>query len=121
MPLDREKFVKVLRMTESVIDAEALSAVRMANKMLREAGVGWGGLISGTRAPIRTAQTQPSWVRPAPTKNITEALDFLVDREGGEWEGLRREWTRRKQLSPYEQRRIFERVYQLENVDEEPE
>lgn len=118
MPLDRAKFVKVLQMTSSEIDHEALAAVRMANKMLTEAGIGWTGLISGSRAPVTTGK-QPEWVRPAPTMSITDALDY-VETVGDpfDWQVLKREWYRRKYMAPSDQRKLFDEVYRLKKLNE---
>lgn len=123
MPLDRSKFVKVLQMTESKNDSECLAAIRMANRMLAEAGVGWTGLVSGSRAPIVRATTPPKWMRPAPTMSIGEALEFLVANDSDEWIPRRREWDRRKTMAPFEQRKMFDRVYELKKSDKqwEPE
>jgi hypothetical protein len=112
--LDRARLVKLLQMTASPVEAEALAAIRAANKMLAEAGVGWTGLISGSRARLKTGEAPP-WMRPAPTMTIPEALDFLE----GEGEmiddllAMRTQWQRRKYLSPSDQRRLFDRVYDL--------
>jgi hypothetical protein len=114
MPLDRAKLVKALQMTTSKNDHEALAAIRMANRMLEEAKVGWGGLISGSRAAaIVGAETPAYWMRPAPTMSIDEALEYLVANDGDDWIPLRREWERRRQMSPYDQRRMMDRVYDL--------
>lgn len=80
-PLDRSKFVKVLQQTTSKNDNEALAAIRAANKMLSDAGVGWGGLISGSRAPVKTSGTAPPFMRASHNISLVDVFDALV-REG---------------------------------------
>ena len=43
--IDRERLIRLLRMTESDRDAEALIAIRKTNAMLRQHGVGWSEVI----------------------------------------------------------------------------
>jgi hypothetical protein len=43
--IDRERLIRLLRMTESDRDAEALIAIRKANAMLRQLGMGWSDVI----------------------------------------------------------------------------
>lgn len=117
MPLDRAKFVKVLKLTESDNDAESLSAIRMANRMLRDAGVGWSGLVSGSRGPVNKSPGPPSWMRPAPSMSIDEALEYLVANDSDEWIPRRREWERRKTMSPFDQRKMMDRVYEMRKAE----
>lgn len=119
MPLDREKFVKVLLRTTSDNDHEALTAIRMANRMLSEAKVGWGGLISGSRAKVDTRIDAPSFVRPAPSMSIGEALEYLIAVDSDEWIPLRTQWERRKQMSPHDQRRLFDRLYVVQSKEDD--
>jgi hypothetical protein len=44
--LDVEKLARVLGMVGSDHDGEALNALRLADRMLRETGMGWGDLIA---------------------------------------------------------------------------
>jgi hypothetical protein len=46
--VDRDRLTKLMRMTESSADGEALNALRLANKMLREAGLHWGDVLGGS-------------------------------------------------------------------------
>ena len=50
MDLDRERLIRLLGMTDSDQDAEALTAVRMSNALLRAQGLTWKDVIdpSGT-------------------------------------------------------------------------
>jgi len=45
MNVDYGKLIKLLRLTESTVDAEALAAIRAANKELKRAGVEWMNII----------------------------------------------------------------------------
>jgi hypothetical protein len=51
--LDRNKLAKLMRMTESSHDGEALNALRLANAMLKADGKNWSDILAGptTRAP----------------------------------------------------------------------
>jgi hypothetical protein len=44
-PADREKFVRIIGMTASKFDAEALAALRLANRMLRQHGMTWRDVV----------------------------------------------------------------------------
>lgn len=117
--LDRVRFVKTLEMTRSSNDHEALAAIRMANAMLDKANVRWTGLISGSRARVDSAGQAPPWVRPAPRMTITEAFDFLESRGEliDDYRMMYGLWGRRKNLSPRDQRTLFDRVYDLEKLE----
>jgi hypothetical protein len=43
--IDRERLIRLLRMTESDRDAEALIAIRKTNAMLRKNGMSWSDVI----------------------------------------------------------------------------
>ena len=45
MTIDRERLIRLLRMTESDRDAEALIAIRKTNAMLRKNGMSWSDVI----------------------------------------------------------------------------
>lgn len=77
MTIDRERLIRLLRMTESDQDAEALIAIRKANNLLRANGMGWSDVIG-----------QPAPAEPQPVVS-TEWSD--VSREGYERsDGIRR-------------------------------
>ena len=46
MTIDRERLVRLLRMTESDRDAEALIAIRKSNELLRAHGMNWSDVVS---------------------------------------------------------------------------
>lgn len=65
--IDMQKLARFMRMTEVVEtgshDGEALSALRMANRLLREAGKDWGDILAPPRAAAPSApdyRTPPS-------------------------------------------------------------
>ncbi len=71
MPIDRAKLIKVMAMTQSANDGEALNAIRMANEMLKVNKLDWDKAIAGTSkvsdayAAIRDApQYRPTAKRP---------------------------------------------------------
>jgi hypothetical protein len=71
MALDRERLVKLLGMTESKYDAEALGAIRRSNALLREHKVTWAELLAGApepgqaREPFQARRRQRPRPRPA--------------------------------------------------------
>lgn len=73
--MDREKLIKVLALTSSDVDGEALAAIRTANKILAAEGTTWGDLlkepprttinISTGRTPAAgTYKSDEDWVPP---------------------------------------------------------
>lgn len=71
MPLDRERLAKLMAMTTSDKDPEALSALRMANKMLSAERTTWGDILRDVPRDIRLsifANAEPDhtgWEDPA--------------------------------------------------------
>jgi len=61
--MDRDKLAKLLAMTTSDNDGEALNAVRMANKMVRDAGITWQDVLRepGVREMHVTISPGQSW------------------------------------------------------------
>lgn len=102
--LDRDKLAKVLAMTTSDTDPEALAAIRMANRMLAAAGLTWEAVLAagGVRQLTVTVtrhgeapapyQTQEDWVAPHLKDKVTITLMFravfMTPRTGNEgfWE-----------------------------------
>ncbi|TYL86152.1 hypothetical protein [Bradyrhizobium cytisi] len=69
MIIDRERLLKILRLTESNHDGEAIAAMRMANKLIRSAGKTWEDVVSRFAAPAPKSygsdyRTPPSKRRP---------------------------------------------------------
>jgi hypothetical protein len=129
MPLDRAKLVKLLMMTRSDNDHEALVAMRMANKLLDDAKVSWAGLASvkevrPSETPswakgwktsgggVKTTQEEPDHVQEARTMSVREALDFLseVDLSSEDDNFLRMyraDWKARKDIEGRNHARFF--------------
>jgi hypothetical protein len=60
--IDRERLIRLLRMTESDRDAEALIAIRKTNAMLKANGASWSDVIDlPTPAEPRAASTDWSY------------------------------------------------------------
>ncbi len=65
MPIDRAKLIKVMAMTQSANDGEALNAIRMANEMLKVNKLDWDKAIAGTSSQSNAPRSnQPSTYRP---------------------------------------------------------
>ena len=63
MTIDRERLIRLLRMTESDRDAEALIAIRKTNAMLKANGASWSDVIDlPERAESQAAPTDWSYV-----------------------------------------------------------
>ncbi len=58
-----ERLLKLLRMTASQHDGEALSAMRAANRLLASAGMDWEALLTGRviEIPPRPRKPQDDW------------------------------------------------------------
>lgn len=72
--LKLEKFVKLMMLTQSDSDGEALNALRRANKLLKEAGQSWQEFIEGTR----TARTWSEYADPEPDLELETMLRVCV-------------------------------------------
>ena len=59
MTIDRERLIRLLRMTESDRDAEALIAIRKSNEMLRANGMSWSDVID-LPAPVQSHEAYPT-------------------------------------------------------------
>jgi hypothetical protein len=69
MRLDRERLIKLLNMTGSEHDAEALSAIRRSNALLRRHRTTWEELLAPSQEPLQAPQrnhTQAWQQRPKP-------------------------------------------------------
>jgi hypothetical protein len=63
MTLDRERLIKLLNLTESEYDAEALNAIRSSNAFLRKHRTTWADLLALPQEPAKARQQRP---RPRP-------------------------------------------------------
>jgi len=60
--IDRERLIRLLRMTESDRDAEALIAIRKSNQMLKQNGMSWSDVIDlpqSAEAPFASTDWSP--------------------------------------------------------------
>lgn len=108
--LDRNKVKKLMELTRSDNDAEALSAIRMVNKLLDAAGVGWGNFI-----PREGAKRAPDFIKKAPTMTIDDALALVQQHDPVSVAEMARTWRRRKHMAPSDQRRLFEMVSRIQD------
>jgi hypothetical protein len=53
--LDRERLIKLLNMTESQYDAEALIAIRRSNALLRKSKTSWAELLAQPHQPAKAS------------------------------------------------------------------
>ena len=60
MTIDRERLIRLLRMTESDRDAEALIAIRKTNAMLKASGASWSDVID-LPAPVESHAASTDW------------------------------------------------------------
>jgi hypothetical protein len=64
MTLDRDLLIKLLNLTGSENDAEALNAIRRSNALLRKHQAAWADLLALPQEPAQARQQRP---RPRPT------------------------------------------------------
>ena len=60
MTIDRERLIRLLRMTESDRDAEALIAIRKTNAMLKANGASWSDVID-LPTPVEPHAASTDW------------------------------------------------------------
>src|SRR5580704_11590946 len=63
MTLDRERLIKLLNLTESEYDAEALNAIRSSNAFLRKHRTTWAALLAVPQEPAKARQPEPTQAR----------------------------------------------------------
>jgi hypothetical protein len=63
MPLDRDQLIKLLNLTRSEYDAEALSAIRHADALLRKHQATWADLLALPQESSKARQPQPTQAR----------------------------------------------------------
>lgn len=83
MPLDKDKFAKIMGLTTSDIDGEALAALRMANKMLSGENLTWGEILAETPREMRISihreppyKFEEGWTPPHLRDKVTIDLMF---------------------------------------------
>jgi hypothetical protein len=72
MTLNRDQLIKLLNLTGSEYDAEALNAIRRANALLRQHRATWADLLAPPQEPAKGRQPEPTQAqhqrpRPGPT------------------------------------------------------
>jgi hypothetical protein len=70
MALDRDQLIKLLNLTGSEYDAEALSTIRRSNTLLRKHRVTWADLLALPQEPaqaLKPSQAQPKRPPPRPS------------------------------------------------------
>lgn len=137
MSIDRARLAKLLAMTTSDNDGEALNAVRMANAMIRSADKTWDQVLqTETVINISMARSQPSerpynaeddkdWVPPAhlTDKIMIPAMFRAIynqprtdNEEFWQWlDSVHQQWIDRQRLTPKQYqgvRRTYARVIQ---------
>ena len=103
----RSRLAKLLGMVGSTHDGEALNAARMADKLVREAGVSWADTLGGAASPPPDYDTLPSHVflcdvclKDGHRQKLTQwELDFVASVRGFE------------EVSP-KQRKTLRRIYE---------
>lgn len=129
MPLDHDRFVKLMMLASSPIDAEALNALRCANRMLEKEGKVWSEVLKPEAAQKQEPQ-QPKqspwgsspWEKAgfyAPFTNEAEidAAFAAIERRGvsgsaGDFvDSLWDQWDKRGRLSA-KQRQALWRFYE---------
>jgi hypothetical protein len=96
--LDRERLAKLLSMTGSGHDGEALTAIRQANRLLRENGKNWAEVLGTVHAraeaapkPRETPPREAPSARPAPGARHTAGTSAAYQRALQYRDSFRRE------------------------------
>jgi hypothetical protein len=96
MRLDREQLIKLLNLTGSEYDAEALSAIRRSNVLLRRHRTTWAELLAPSREPLQTPQPGPAQARqqrPKPSPRGSHAFRERPIWESNGYTRRQRYWT----------------------------
>lgn len=111
--MDKQKLIKILNLTQSPNDNEALSAIRMANKIILEAKESWEKLLTITAPKFQDFFYEKRTYTQGPS--IEEMLDICLDKVTGEGldfiESLHEQWTLKKTLSP-KQKAALQKFYE---------
>lgn len=90
--IDVGKLLKLLMLTQSANDHEALSAIRSANAYLKSIGLDWNGLVAefmaspaagASRDPRRAQARAALFETLDDVENVTERIRRIVTRLGG--------------------------------------
>lgn len=121
MLLDRQRLIKLMNMTTSSNDGEALAAIRKANALLKVNGMNWSEFISGIKQqPLRpaprpmgrgTMDTAPEYPRPQSRftdKDIPRMLQSLMRDTKGSFHDVVASWNEYWQERGYLTERQYE-------------
>jgi hypothetical protein len=125
MKIDQLKLLeKLLGMTTSANDNEALVAMRKANQLLKDNRITWGEIL---RKQVTVAVSQftddgpaaaPTDIVAATNAKVQDALDFLRGRDLGKSNdfiaSLDKQWAEKKYLKPEQRKPLFE-MYERHN------
>lgn len=99
-------FEKLLGMTTSASDAEALTAMRKANKILQDNGLTWAELL---RKQVTSDSVSP-YTEPtadATAAHVQTCLDTLRGSDSSFISSLDKQWAEKGYLSPEQRRPLF--------------
>lgn len=84
-PNDRERLVKLLRLSASDVDAEAVSAIRTAHRLLQQLNTDWDEIVVDPRQVTSSATQQeaaaPSHTRPTADFSTYATPEYKIDEE----------------------------------------
>jgi hypothetical protein len=72
--VDRERLIKLLNLTGSEYDAEALTAIRRANALLRQHRATWADLLALPQEPAVVQQPEPTQTQQRPRPRDSDAF-----------------------------------------------
>lgn len=75
--MDQDKLVKILMLSTSDADGEALNAIRMANAMLKSAKVNWREFLAGKGGPMPSWQVEEIKTLRARNQILQEMIEAL--------------------------------------------
>lgn len=105
---------KLLAMTTSANDAEALVAVRKANAIMKTHAFTWDDLFART-VTVDAAEPEPEAPSEAALRDkINESFDYLRGRDLGNFtdfiESIEKQWLGKKYLTPGQRKPLFDAV-----------
>jgi hypothetical protein len=102
MRLDRAQLIKLLNLTGSDYDAEALGAIRRSNALLRRHRTTWAELLAPSQDPVQTPHPRSAQTRPQRPQSGPRG--FHGFRERPSWEYHVRYAQRHEHWTPYDTR-----------------
>jgi len=81
-PTAANRLIKLLGMTGSMFDGEAVAAIRKANALLKDAGLTWSDVI----AVVEAAPTRGIWREPESWRDAVGICLNLIDAPLSEWD-----------------------------------